>query len=1260
MNSVLMVLGKFGSIRSKLAAQFFCAIFASLILCLPALPQGSTGRILGTVTDQTGGVVSGATVTVTDTARGTTRTLMTDDAGQYNAPNLTPGTYMVRVEAKGFKRIERQGVAVEVGNEVRVDLTVQPGEQSQTVTVTESVPLVETTNATMGGTLENTDIIDLPLNGRDYQNLLGLRPGVMLQPGGGPWTQSANGVRPDESVWLLDGIIDFNFFDARPVTNMPSPFTDGATILPVDAIQEFNLMENPKAEYGWKAGAIVNVGIKSGTNSLHGDAYAFGRYQAWAARNYFNVANPISGCAILDSSGNCQQTPAQLKQFGGVIGGPIKKDKLFFFAGYEGLRSLIGFVGGINLPATLTLGGDPAHSMVDAIQALQAGGTQRSTISENLFGCTEPTTTTATCTGGFLPNTGTSTSFLSTFPTTNTSDNGVGKLDYHPNDKNSLSGMFFYGHYNSLGEDHPFTNPLFEDNSPIRTTAITSSWVYTPNSTVVNEARFGYDRISFSFINVDSGVPASTYGLPTGVTNPLAGGLPSIRISPYGQGGTQVIGTALNRPQYFTPNPFWVASDSISVLKGKHSIKFGGEFTHIEADSQIFNEGRGEFDFGSLQDFFKGNPTKGILLTGNPLSKLIAYNYAGYLQDDWRVTPKVIVNIGLRYTYFTPFKDVSGNLGNFDPSSATGLVQQGQQGFPTIFRPDSHDLEPRFGMAWDLKGNGNTVVRLGVGLIHETWNLATFEGQFGMQNAPGVTPNATPTGANIICEINNLVPSIACPSSGGGTITLGTATYGPGSLCWDPAISCPAGQTTIFPVSSGTAPLCGDGASFTSAGSTTTAPSPCNLMSVDPNLKLPFVINYNLGITHAFGANFSLEVEYVGNHGYNLINFADINQAPQGSAYCMNFLTAAQQADACAGGPVPLSPTLIPGNGQAVQEARPFFSKFPYIGVIDQISNRSHSNYNSLQATFTKRMAHGLALTAGYTYAHGLDTGSLNRFGLNPMDSQDLALEYASSDFDIRHRFTATATYNIPGVKGFAQLLEGWQLNTIVNIATAQPWQTFDPSDNYSGTFENTDRWNISGNPADFRSGKVSIPDCTGFAAAGPLSNSSTANVDGGGVTCAITNIYGLPQGLSGSALTSAINGCMSHAASGITLVQGGCYASDNGNSFITPPALGSFGNMGRNIFRDQGFKDWDFSIFKNFSFKERYGIQARWEIFNVLNHPVAANPSGASSFVNTNNSPGPGAPLGASFLTPDFAAGNPLIGSGSQRVMQVGLKLSF
>ena len=161
--------------------------------------------------------------------------------------------------------------------------------------------------------------------------------------------QSSNGVRPDQSVWMVEGVINANFFDGRPVINMPSPFTDGATILPVDAIQEFNVMENPKAEYGWKSGAVVNVGIKSGTNQFHGDMYAFGRYQNWDARNFYNVANPISGCPLL-TGGQCNQHPAQLKQFGGTAGGPIIKDKLFFFAGYEGLRSLIGFVGGIAVP----------------------------------------------------------------------------------------------------------------------------------------------------------------------------------------------------------------------------------------------------------------------------------------------------------------------------------------------------------------------------------------------------------------------------------------------------------------------------------------------------------------------------------------------------------------------------------------------------------------------------------------------------------------------------------------------------------------------------------------------------------------------------------------------------------------------------------------------------------------------------------------------------------------------------------------------
>jgi Carboxypeptidase regulatory-like domain len=1241
--------------RAKSAVQLLGAVFAVLLICLPAFSQGSFGRILGTVSDQSGGVVAGATVSVIDTERGITRTLATDDAGAYNAPNLTAGNYTVRVEAKGFKRIERQAITIEVGHEVRIDLTVQPGEQTQTVTVTEAVPLVETTNATLGGTLENADIVDLPLNGRDYQNLLGLRPGVMLQPGGGPWTQSTNGVRPDESVWLVEGVINENFFDGRPVANMPSPFTDGAVIMPIDAIQEFNLMENPKAEYGWKAGAVVNVGIKSGTNQLHGAAYAFGRTQAWDARNFFNVA-PINGTCTLNGSTSanpgqyaaCAQLPAQLRQFGGVVGGPIKKDKLFFFAGYEGLRSFIGSAFGLTVPADASIG-SPQNSMPDAINALQLAGVPRSLISEELAGCTGDTPSNVsktvipvTCTGNLFPNTGASNSFLSTFPITNTSDNGVGKIDYHLNDKNTINGMFFLGNYNALGEDHGFANVAFNDTTPIRVWSDTAAWVYTPNSNMVNEMRFGYDRVSFAFVNQDINTfanGAAPYFLNTGVTNPQAGGLPNINIPGFGAGGQQILGTSTNRPQYFSPNPYYDFQDSISVLKGKHSFKFGGEFTHIEADAAIYVDGRGLFQFAGgstagvtdcggascpLEDYFAGQPNKGQLLSGKAQIKLTWMNTAGYIQDDWRITPKVIINMGLRYSYATPMKDANNGLGNFDPN--LGMVQQGH-GIDSVWKGDHRNFEPRLGLAWDVSGKGTTVVRAGFSVMHESYTLATFLGQFQLQNSNATGSATIPTAANLFCTpaLGGGGIQSACPANAGGTIGLQAVTFAPNQLCWDPAqaATCAAtGQATTFPVASAS---CGDGIKPN--------PAPCDLMEVDPGLRNPYILNYSLGITHTFGSNLSLEVGYVGNRGSRLLSFVDVNQAPLGSAYCLNTLTAAQIADACVN---PANP-----GPMAVQEARPFYTKFPYVGFINKVSNLSHSNYNSLQVNLTKRMSHGLTFNAGYTYAHGLDTGSLNRFGQTPQDNNNLQAEYGSSDFDVRQRFTFTATYDIPGIKGFGQVLEGWEINAIVNAQTAQPWAAWDAGNNFSGTNESNDRWNITGNPADFQSGKESFPFCKGGA-------------------CTIANPYGIPEALSGAQLSAALASCASDAVSAATLATGGCFVSPNGKSFLTPPALGTFGNMGRNIFRDSGLKNLDLSVFKNFKFKERYGVQFRAEVFNVLNHPIAANPFGASSAVESGNEFQGGGPLGYSGLTPDFAAGNPLIGSGENRAMQLGLKLTF
>ena len=1230
------------------------ATLGALLICLPLFSQGNFGTILGTITDQSGGVVAGATVTVTDTQRNTSRNLTTNDAGEYVAPTLLPGTYTVRAEDKGFKTVQRQNIVLEVGREIRVDLGLQPGEQTQTLTVTESIPLVETTNATLGGTLNNTDIVDLPLNGRDYQNLMGLRPGVMLQPGGGPWTQSTNGVRPDESVWMVDGVLHANFFDARPVAGMPSPFQDSATILPIDAIQEFNLEENPKAEYGWKPGAVVNVGIKSGTNNLHGTAYAFGRTDAWDARNYFNIPASNGVCALNSTLVSaCDKVPVQLKQFGATVGGPIKKDKLFYFGAYEGARSSVGAAAVAHTPATASTG-DASKSMVDAIAALQAAGVPVSPVSLAISGCTAGPS--PTCTGGQFPNVGTSNNFLSTFPNVNTSDNGLGKIDYHLNDKNTIFGTFFYGHYDSVGEDHPFLNQANTDNAPIRTLSDVESWVYTPNSTMVNEARFGYDRISFNFVNVDINTFADGKGYPIN-TGAAVGGFPNVTISGFVNAGI-TLGTASNRPQFNSPNPYWDLQDSFSYLKGKHAIKFGGEFTHIEADSGIFVDGRGLFNFNggvfpvgsgpstALEEFFAGTPTNGFLLSGNANIKAHWTSTAGFIQDDWRVTPKVIVNMGLRYEYVTPMKAANNNFGSFDPT--LGMVQQGGA-ISTVWKANPHDFEPRVGFAWDVTGKGTTVVRAGVGLIYTQWPLLTWDGEFGLQNDGATSIAAVPTGAAIQCTAFNT----GCPATGGGTIGLGTATFAPSQLCWDPALTtgpaastaCASGQKTVFPVAS---VQCGDGLANAARPSGHDA-SPCDIMGANPQLHLPYVVNYNVSVQHQFGSNFSLEVAYVGNHGYELLNFHDINQAPLGAGWCLNTLTAAQLADACKG--VTPGTPLAAYNPLATQEARPFYTKFPYLGFINYATNGSHSNFNSAQVTLTKRMSQGLSFTAGYTYAHALDNGSLNRFGGLPQNSTDLASEYAASDFDIRHHATFTVTYNIPGKKGYGQMLEGWQINTIVTAQTAQPWQVWDANDNISGTGENADRWDIVGSGADFSSGKNSIPFCG-------VNTPGTAFVQGN-VTCTVTSIYGGAP-LSAAQTTSAVGGCMANAPNAGTLASFGCYASANGKSYLVPPALGSFGNLGRNIFRDSGFRDWDFSVFKNFHFTERFGAQFRWEVFNVLNIPIAANPYGASSFVNAGNTLQGGGPLGFSGLTPDFAAGNPLVGSGSQRVMQLGLKLIF
>jgi hypothetical protein len=1194
----------------------------SLLLATSLFAQGNQGRITGTITDQSGGAISGATVTVLDVQRGLPRTVVTGDSGEYNAPNLLPGQYTVRAEAKGFKKIEQQNILLEVGKELRVDLSLQPGEINQTITITEAPPMVETTNATLGGTLSNQAINDLPLNGRNYINLLSLRPGMTVYPGGGSAARSANGTRPEDIGYLLDGVREDDPYTGSSVLNAVIPAGDASTSLPIDAIQEFNTEQNPKAEFGWKPGAIVNAGIKSGSNTLHGTAFAFGRDTVLDARNFFNHAtdpNCVATPAI------CNKAPVALEQYGASLGGAIKKDKLFYFVNYEGQHYSVGSTLLLTPPLTVTTPGgpNPAKSLVDACNSV--GYANVTPLSRQLAGlnpdCSvKPTNFTPGTSESLFP-TDTASAFLPLgLVSNNSQENGVVKIDYHLNDRHSLSGMYFNGRGGGIWNDGAYQLGLpGTSNSPWMSNLLgkvqvgSAAWTWTPSSTVVNEVRGGYAYFHQTYDSVDANVNPLSYGINTGVTDPRFFGFPFIRINPFSSTNFRLGG---NWPKHPGPTGAFELLDHVSVLRGKHAFKFGGELINNTADVFVTANGKGSIRFTNLTNFLKGvSRTSGSLsqiLVGDPERHLSNQGYAAFVQDDWHFKPRLTVNLGLRYEVQTVLKDRDNKLGNFDPNSPTGLVQVGI-GEKSAYYGDHNNFSPRVGFAWDVQGNGKTVVRGGGSIMYEQLPYSVF---IAVGNQLGL--NQVPTGATLVTN------HVSRPGAGNmGVITesvSGGSAATPNTLIYDwqhQTTACVTGGTnacgSIFP-SSIFALQCGDG--LLVAGD----PAPCNTEALDPNMRTPYLGTWSLGIQRAITNDMSLEVNYVGNHGTKFLGFADINQPPLGAAFSAS--CGALSAGACE------------------QAARPYNSKFPYLAQIDRLSNIDKSNYNGLHVTLTQRPIHGLSFLVGYTYAHALDNASAN-FGSNflPVDSSHPAGMYGNSDFDIRHRVTITASYSIPGIKTPGQLLQGWQINSLVSLQGGSPWTAQDLSDDFSGTGQVTELdtygqfWNISGPPSGFTSGPTALP-CYGAALCGGGANQVSATIAPACVTAA---------NAMGAATLASLNAI------------GGCYME--GSTILIPPANGTIGNAGRGIFRGAGFKDWDLSVIKDERlFKERLTAQFRAEFFNVLNHPNLYNPTGpAGAGFNDPSAP---ATFGCGCNTPDQASPNPVLGTGGSRSIQLGLKL--
>ena len=1172
--------------------------------------QTTAGRILGSVSDQSGAAVAGAAVVVTDVQRGTTRVVATDSSGNYSAPDLQPGAYKVRAEAKGFKSVERVNIVVEVAQDLRVDITLPAGQVSETVVVTDEVPLVDTTSSTLGGTLSNAEINDLPLNGRNYENLLQLRPGVERYPGGGFSTTSTNGLRAEDNAYFVEGLFNSEPYSGQAIINGAGIAGDSATILPIDSIQEFNVEELAPAEFGWKPGAVVNVGLKSGTNQIHGTGFAFGRDGVHTdARNYFNTVPN----AKLDRT---------LEQYGGSGGGPIVKDRVFFFGAYEGQIYDVGnSFGGVTSPSMVSMPangtclflttGDCADSIPNVIADLQAGGVTVSPASLKISGCTSS----GTCDGtGFPTNNNPNINIPNGFSNDVKVYNAIGKVDFSINQNNRISGMYFFGNNTGTVEDFPELQSKWRSNIHTRAQVVGGNWAWNPNPHWVNEARVGYNRLYQPTLPGDLNTLASSYGLDTGgLSGPNTGGLPRIGFGGYffpGLGG-------FKWPKFQGPDSITQFIDHVSYTAGKHALKFGGELHRSDVRNASYGNARGSITFlGSvlngttstpLEDFFAGLPFKSTLEVGNPTLQLHNWAYGAFIQDDWRATRNLTLNFGVRYEFSSVPQEAHNLLGNFDPNVGLVQVDTGTNKISSLYNPDHKNFAPRFGFAWDTNGKGSTVIRGGVGLVYETINWQSF---IAFNNAFG--PGSVPTGGL----------NAGAPIDPGGTITTGNVTtknflsFGPGTT-WD--------NTPVFNTTIDCAP-----------------PNPCPIMTVDRNLTTPYVWNWTLSLQHAFTPNLTLEMAYVGNHGGNLTGIRDINQPPVGSGWtpagtgagtltaCLN--SASTGYNNCA-------PDNDPFTGYEITN-QPFYTKFPYLSNIFQMGNVYRSNYNGLQVTLNSRNYHGLSMVAGYTYSHSLDDVGANwDFGYGsglPQNAYNPGAEYANSDFDVRHRLTVSLTYAIPGKKGYAQTLEGWELNSIINLQSPQHWGAMDEGTDAAGIgalpvsppANSPIRWDLFGNPDDFKSGPAGIPQYT--VATTGLPSACT------------TKALALDGGNPGAA-TAALN-------------LFGCYAK--GNSVMIPPALGTFGTMGRNIFPDSGFRNVDFSVGKNWHFGEQFRIQFRAEFFNIFNHPNFANPYGGQNGFGFND-PSVGG-FGCGCATPDVAAANPAVGSGGPRSVQLGLKLIF
>jgi hypothetical protein len=1118
-----------------------------------AYAQQATAQITGTVKDPSGAVLIGAQVTLTNVNTNISRTAKTNKDGSYLFTLIPIGTYQLSVEQQGFEKYIQKGITLQINQNARQDVTLKIGATSQVVEVQGDVTQVDTLSATLGKVETTQRILDLPLVERDTLQLGLLQAGVFApdQDDGSGNPYSVSGQRSESMTFLLDGA-DNNDFLGNNIVVDPNP----------DAVAEFKILTNNyTAEYGRTSGGIVNQVIKSGTNQIHGSVFEFFRNTALDASDYFLQAVPV----------------LRRNLFGGTVGFPIKRDKMFFFASYQGTRRSEGQNPG-PLPVL-----SPAERDGDFSALLQ--GPSPVQLTNPTTGADYPNNQVPVdpviknYINDYLPLPNRPGNLFEAAPVAKIQDDQfIFRYDYNISDRDSLSAVYIFDdtpdsypfeiiNGGSTGGDVPLGSGFTDAN---RYQSGNLTWTRTISPTMVNELRFATNRVATRDAVPITTTSPSALGFTTITPDDPAGTAPPVmqvtgafNLGPSPQGPTKIHDVTF---QY---------QDTLSWTKGKHDLKFGADLRWVQnnLDYDFYNNGGfffgqgGTFTGNTLADFVGGffdNYTQ----YSNAVYAIRTHSLYFFAQDAYKVTHNLTFNYGLRYEYNSPQEDPHNNIigwfpgqhSTIYPGAPPNFLYPGDPGTPNrgMIYPDRDDFAPRFGFAWDMMGNARLVMRGGFGIFYDIEDGALNE-QFGGEPPFGYVANNFPCFGGPGCL--NASPS--------------------GSFVADPFQTASTGYSNPFPFIAG-----GHLGQFFS-------PAMPYAYVVYPHFRTPYAENFNYGFQYQATKNMMIEAVYVGSLGRRAIATNELNYAEMGGPnglqaqylYYLSqepitgFSTASSINPDCAR---PLA--ACAGNAPGT----PAFTGLPTgaMQIYSDLSNAT-SDSNEFQLTLDQRVTHGLQFRAAYTISKTLDDLSGFRARSSTYtDPTNPALDRGLADFDAPQRLVLSPIWQIPWDKPFQnhsfarKVTEGWSLATIASFQSGNPFTLF--SENNSGELNNyLDRPDVVGPIQVFsniRQQETFSPSANG------LNGSCLGGTETGhflfnpmNLVCAV----GSPNGLPADPM----------------LVPGGV-------------PLFSHGNMGRNVLRGPGINNFDISLLKDIKLTESKSLEFRSEFFNAFNHVQFYSPT--------------------------------------------------